>query len=190
MENKNKFNIIYRLLKYEMRNENQRTIKGWVVNNEFQTTPMKNGSKIFSRKELEELFSKEDIDKLESNTHSSLILKHYCEELDEILNWILSHKRLEHFSEEENKWNIVYNSKHNLVMHLYRGERFEAKLFIDDKEIYSDWGSDSSVTTLNVICDKVRRLYNYDDPYKHHVEDVIILDLIINKLSNKSEEAE
>lgn len=177
------YNIEYRLTRFEVRQENQRSIIGWYTEEKGKYCSMKQDAKVFTRKELQKLFTKEEIKQLESNTHINTSLTQECKELDEILTWIRSHKQKELFG-KNGVW--ITQTFKDITIKMHRGKRFEVKLLIDGHELYSDWGSDSSVTTLNVICDKVRRLYNYDDPYKHYVEDVNIWDLIIAKLNEDS----
>lgn len=177
------YNITYHLVKYEVRQSTHKSILGWYHDEKGTLCNFKFHAKQFTRQELENIFSQEEIELMECKKHPSIILVQKCQELDDIFKWILSFKQKEKFG-KRGTW--YTKEKDGMILMLHRGKRFEAKLLIDGHELYSDWGSDSSVTTLNVIVDKVRRLYNYDDPYKHYVEDVHIWDLIILKLNEDS----
>lgn len=190
--------IKYRVYKYTTRIEEGQLIRrGLGFLHEDNSVGMKNTSKVYTYAELEDMFGKDGLQKVINFENEEYEINYQCDVLDELFEKIKSITKDAFVSKQTIKlgWNNdwVFTLNYDYTQSPLTKENYKEKRFIitwEKENISANCGSDIPYSALYEFVEKLRRFYEYDDPYKHKVDNKSLIDAIYQELTQKKEENE
>lgn len=121
-------------------------------------------AKEYTKQEFEKQFSLGDIEKMKQNVHEKYFLIQRNKELDAIFEQVKSFKKRDFSVNKKHFISPFLNG--DITTGIVFDDKYGPQMEIKWDKVVATWGKNTT-GVKNIFIDKMRRLFDYNDPYKH-----------------------